>query len=84
MPYKRQKRKFTPRPRFLRKRVCRFCKDKIETIDYKDVGRLQKFMTERGKIVQRRMSGNCARHQRKVCSAIKRARFVALLPYAAE
>ncbi len=62
-----------------RKRVCRFCQDKIELIDYKDITRLQKFITERKKILSRRISGNCARHQRKVCHAVKRARFLALL-----
>jgi len=67
-----------------RKRVCTFCVDKIETIDYKDVGRLRKFITERGKILPRRISGNCAKHQRQLTTAIKRARIVALLPFTAE
>lgn len=64
-----------------RKRFCRFCKEKENTLDYKDIKKLEKFITDRGKIVSRRSSGNCALHQRMVACAIKRARFVALLPY---
>lgn len=64
-----------------RKRVCSFCIDKVETIDYKDVHKLRKYVTERGKILPRRISGNCAKHQRQVTVAIKRARSIALLPY---
>jgi small subunit ribosomal protein S18 len=64
-----------------RKRVCRFCADKTIVIDYKDVRRLEYFITDRGKIVSTRFSGNCAKHQRRVAEAIKRARFVSLLPY---
>ena len=67
-----------------RKRVCSFCVDKVEEIDYKDVARLRKFMSERGKILPRRISGNCAKHQRQLTVAIKRARHIALLPYTAE
>ncbi|MGE5584495.1 MAG: 30S ribosomal protein S18 [Bacillota bacterium] len=67
-----------------RKRVCSFCVDKIDAVDYKDVARLRRFITERGKIIPRRISGNCARHQRQVTAAIKRARLVALLPFSAE
>jgi len=67
-----------------RKRVCSFCLDKTERIDYKDVARLRKYITERGKILPRRISGNCAKHQRQLTVAIKRARNVALLPYTAE
>ncbi|MGB9661616.1 MAG: 30S ribosomal protein S18 [Moorellaceae bacterium] len=67
-----------------RKRVCSFCVDKIDQIDYKDVNRLRKYMTERGKIIPRRISGNCARHQRQLTRAIKRARIVALLPFTVE
>jgi small subunit ribosomal protein S18 len=67
-----------------RKRVCGFCVDKVEGIDYKDVARLRRYITERGKIVPRRISGNCARHQRQVTLAIKRARTVALLPFTSE
>ena len=58
--------------------------DKIEYIDYKDVNRLRRFVNERGKIMPRRMSGNCAKHQRQLSEAIKRARAIALLPYTAE
>lgn len=72
------------KPRKGRKRVCNFCIDKIDRIDYKDVSRLRKYITERGKIVPRRISGNCARHQRQLTIAIKRARNIALLPFTAE
>ena len=64
-----------------RKKVCVFCADKIDYIDYKEVGKLRKFVSERGKILPRRISGNCAKHQRELNTAIKRARQVALLPY---
>jgi len=75
------KRDRTRRPR---KRVCSFCVDKVESIDYKETGRLRKYLTERGKILPRRISGNCAKHQRQLTIAIKRARNVALLPFSAE
>ena len=64
-----------------RKKVCIFCAEKIDYIDYKDVQRLRKFVSERGKILPRRISGACAKHQRELNVAIKRARQVALLPY---
>ncbi len=67
-----------------RKKVCQFCADKTETIDYKDVEKLKKYVTERGKILPKRITGTCAVHQRKVTTAIKRARIVALLPYTAD
>lgn len=67
-----------------RRKVCQFCVDKIVQADYKDINRLQKFLTDRSKILPRRISGNCARHQRQVTLAIKRARQVALLPYTTE
>lgn len=67
-----------------RKKVCSFCVDKVETIDYKDVAKLRRFVTERGKILPRRISGNCAKHQRQVTVAIKRARNIALLPFTTE
>jgi small subunit ribosomal protein S18 len=67
-----------------RKRVCSFCVDKVESIDYKDTGKLRKYITERGKILPRRISGNCAKHQRQVTVAVKRARSIALLPYMIE
>ena len=70
-----------PRGRKPRRKVCQFCVDKIEHIDYKDLARLRRFVTERGKILPRRMSGNCAKHQRQLSIAIKRARHIALLPY---
>lgn len=64
-----------------RKRVCSFCVDKVDSIDYKETQKLRKYITERGKILPRRISGNCAKHQRQVTIAIKRARNIALLPY---
>lgn len=64
-----------------RRRVCSFCVDKVESIDYKETHKLRKYVTERGKILPRRISGNCAKHQRQVTVAIKRARHIALLPY---
>ena len=67
-----------------RRKVCSFCVDKVEHIDYKDVAKLRRFVTERGKILPRRISGNCAKHQRQVTMAIKRARNIALLPFTAE
>ena len=73
-----------PRGRKPRRKVCQFCVDKIEHIDYKDLARLRRFVTERGKILPRRMSGNCAKHQRQLSIAIKRARHIALLPYSAD
>ena len=67
-----------------RKKVCQFCADKTETIDYKDIEKLKKYVTERGKILPKRITGTCAVHQREVTRAIKRARIVALLPYTAD
>ena len=72
------------RKRFLRKKICRFCADKIPMIDYKDVRRLRNLITERGKIIPRRISGNCAGHQRQLSVAIKRARHLALMPFTVE
>ena len=67
-----------------RRKVSSFCVDKVDHIDYKDVAKLRRFVTERGKILPRRISGNCAKHQRQVTVAIKRARNIALLPFTAE
>lgn len=72
------------RIRRAKKKVCAFCVDKVTEIDYKDVAKIRKFISERGKILPRRISGNCAKHQRQLTMAIKRARHVALLPYTAE
>lgn len=79
-PVKFKKRERKPR-QFFRKRFCRLCLEKIAHIDYKDIKRLERFINERGKIVSRRSSGNCARHQRMIARALKRDRFLALLPY---
>ncbi len=65
----------------VRKKFCRFCTNKVKSIDYKEIKKLESFITERGKIVSRRFSGNCAKHQRRVTEAIKKARFLSLLPY---
>ena len=67
-----------------RKKVCQFCADKNKTIDYKDVDTLKKYVTERGKILPRRITGTCSIHQREVTKAIKKARVVALMPYIAD
>ncbi len=67
-----------------RRKVCAFCVDKATEIDYKEIGKLNKFVTERGKILPRRISGACAKHQRQLTIAIKRARNVALMPFTAE
>jgi small subunit ribosomal protein S18 len=69
---------------FRRRKVCKFCADKIDYIDYKDVKLLSGFVPERGKVLPRRMFGTCAEHQRKLTLAIKRARNIALLPFAAD
>jgi len=75
----RQKRRFIPR-----RKVCAFCTDKAEVIDYKRPELLRRFLTDRGKIKPRRRTGTCAKHQRRLAVAIKRARHLALLPYVAE
>lgn len=79
---------FEDRPKKYRKvgkkKVCPFCQDKSKTIDYKDSGRLRKFITEKGKILPRRQTGVCSIHQRELAQAIKRARHMALLPYKAD
>ena len=72
------------RPMFRRRKVCKFCADKIDDINYKDVKLLGPFVPERGKILPRRISGTCATHQRKLQTAIKRARQLALIPYVTE
>ena len=69
------------RPMFRRRKVCKFCADKIDDINYKDVKLIGPFVPERGKILPRRISGTCAMHQRKLQTAIKRARQIALVPY---
>lgn len=67
-----------------RKKVCAFCVDRVEYIDYKDVAKLRRFISERAKILPRRVTGTCARHQRELTVAIKRARHLALLPFSAD
>ena len=70
-----------PPPRKIKKKVCMFCKEKISYVDYKDTGLLRKFISDRGKIRARRVSGNCTQHQRDVAMAVKNSREMALLPY---
>ena len=72
------------RPGSGRRKPCPYCKDKIEQVDYKDVGTLRRFVSERGKIRSRRITGACRRHQSQIATAVKRARELALLPYVAE
>ena len=67
-----------------RRKVCQFCVDKVEHIDYKDTARLRKYVSDRAKILPRRMTGTCAMHQRQLTEAIKRARHVALMPYTSD
>ncbi|MGI6031196.1 MAG: 30S ribosomal protein S18 [Eubacteriales bacterium] len=67
-----------------KKKVCAFCVDKVEHIDYKDVAKLRRYLSERGKIHPRRITGTCAKHQRQLTTAIKRARHIALLPYSTD
>ena len=67
-----------------KKKICSFCVDKVESIDYKDVSKLRKYISERGKILPRRISGNRAKHQRQLTAAVKRARNIALLPFTTE
>lgn len=76
--------KFTGGKRMPKRKVCLFCQDKINEIDYKETAKYKKFVTEKGKIVPSRVSGVCARHQRMLATAIKRARVMALLPYRAD
>ena len=78
------KRAFSAGKRVPRRKVCTFCVDKATEIDYKDIQKLRKFITENGKILPRRMSGVCAKHQRMLTTAVKRAREMALLPYVAD
>ena len=79
-PHRRRDRKDDALSR-ARKKTCRFCEEKLTAIDYKDLRRLERLVSERGKILSRRITGTCAKHQRKVEDAIKKARFMALLPF---
>lgn len=84
-PRRRPPRREGGKPRYTpRRKVCAFCVDKIYDIDYKDVGRLRRFLSDRGKIEPRRKTGSCAKHQRILTIAIKRARHLALMPYTSE
>lgn len=83
-PERKKVKRDPSKKKVFRKRPCRFCIDKVENIDFLDYQRFQKLLTERGKIVPSRISGNCAKHQRQVAKAIKKARIMALLPFVAE
>jgi small subunit ribosomal protein S18 len=71
-------------PRQAKKKVCKLCVEKVDYVDYKDERRLQRFVTDRGKIVPRRISGTCARHQSQITTAVKRARILAMLPFTSD
>jgi len=78
---KEHSRSYSPMRRFAKRKVCSFCVERVDVIDYKDVKRIRRFVTEQGKILPRRITGTCAHHQRMLTRAIKRARNLALLPY---
>lgn len=80
-PMRRREKKDDVLTAHMRKKTCRFCDEKIEVLDYKDFKRIERLVSERGKILSRRITGTCARHQRKVGEVVKRARFLALLPF---
>ncbi len=87
MPFGKRKppaKRKQSKERKLKRKSCSMCMEKLTSLDYKDTMRLRKYVTERGKIVPRRISGNCARHQRWLTDAVKRARVIALLPFTAE
>ena len=84
MSEKRDPRRGNSRMRRAKRKVCAFCVDKADSIDYKDIGKLRKYVTERGKILPRRISGTCAKHQRQLTESVKRARNIALLPFTTE
>ena len=81
MAFDREARPARPARGNKRRKVCQFCADHIDEIDYKDVNKLKRYVSERGKILPRRITGNCAKHQRALTVAIKRARHIALMPY---
>jgi small subunit ribosomal protein S18 len=80
----RKQRKSSFSVDYRRRKICRFCENKIDIIDYKDERMIRRFVSDRGKIIPRRISGNCARHQRQLTVAIKRGRHLGLLPYTSE
>ena len=84
MPYDKTDRPSRPMNKRPRKKVCAFCVEKAETIDFRDVDKLRRFTSDRAKILPRRITGTCAKHQRKLTTAIKRARQLALLPYTSD
>ncbi|HTD34692.1 MAG TPA: 30S ribosomal protein S18 [Candidatus Elarobacter sp.] len=81
MPPPKGKRAAAKKDRRPKRKVCTFCAERLDSLDYKDTTRLRKYISERGKILPRRISGNCASHQRALTTAVKRARVIALLPF---
>lgn len=81
MAERRETRERRPRQKFFKKKTCKFCGEKITGLDYKDTDRIYKFLTEKGKIIPRRISGNCAKHQRVLARAVKKARHAAIVPF---
>lgn len=79
-----QKKSAKGKFRRAKRKVCSFCVDKVTYVDYKNVAKIRRYVSDRGKILPRRVTGTCAKHQRKVTQAIKRARMIALLPFVAE
>ena len=69
------------RPKFFKKKTCKFCSEKVTQLDFKDTDRIMKFLTEKGKIIPRRISGNCAKHQRRLAAAVKRSRHACIVPF---
>ena len=84
MPLVRNTKNIKRKKKIIRPKKCKFCLNGVKDIDYKDVGRMSKYITERGKIIGRRITGNCAKHQRQLAASIKRARVMALLPFTGE
>ena len=80
----KRKKRDPLKKRVYKRKPCKFCIEKIDNIDYLDYGRFQKFLTERGKIIPSRISGNCAKHQRQLAHAVRKARVLSLLPFVAE
>ena len=81
---RKQKRKRIQKKKVYKKKICKFCVDKIDRIDYKDTFKLKRYLTERGKIIPRRITGNCTYHQRQLAKVIKRARASSIIPFVAE
>jgi small subunit ribosomal protein S18 len=79
-----EKFKRKPRRSYVKKKVCLFCTEKVKDIDYKDINKLGRYLTEKGRMIPKRITGNCAKHQRRLALAVKRSRIIALLPFVKE